>query len=171
MWTRDIVFGICWAIFKFGALFLTVTCGYAFVCALLGTNGTSADRGALFFSSLVLGCISLWTFHNITALPLLIWRRRKFHVFRVLYNEGEGERAMQIRLFGIWFYIGFNGSDAVPVLTLCGNDELHRLHTWRSWNEDTMEREIRLLIDRIKPPTVQHQTAEPIVYENYQIKQ
>lgn len=166
MWVRDVTVAGSWAIAKGFSLALMIGALGAMWSAVTGDT-EPGHRGPLFVSALILFVGAGWLFQRLTALPLLIWRRRKFHVFRILVDKTSGARAIQIRLFGLWFYVLFDGGDIEPHLSLSGWTDVHPLYCWRSFGEETMEREINDLINKIKPPAPTADGAGTIVYEKY----
>lgn len=168
MWLRDIACAIGWAVGKVASIVLLWVCGFVFIKALGDARIDGGQTFALLLFGLLVSVGAYGAFRNITAVPLLFWRQRKFHVFRVIQHSTHGS-AIQMRLFGVWFYVGVDRPENQIKLTLHPRDGFNAMKYFRRDNYEC-HRMVDWIIESIKPPTTELKESDNIIFEKYQKK-
>lgn len=150
---RDIICFLLWVFFKIGSVVFIAVIACANIKGMFYASETEYDIG-VFLSSILSIAVAVWINHNTTAVPLLLWRYRKHHVFRSVPHRRNSEyRSMQIRLYGLWFYLTCKQGD-ILMLTTNPTEELKMTEFFYDFAERETERKARQIMERIRPTEV-----------------
>lgn len=166
---RDVTLATLWATTRlgFGALSISLMI-YAynilFSEVIIG-NGQIMGWGSASICVLV-SILSGWIWSLYPALPMLFWRYRQHHVFRVVKNQSRSSYAIQLLVFGRWMFVDqrieFRGVD---LRFSGGNSE----HIWASRTETAAKNTIGEIIEAIRPDNKSLTViGPPLIFERHQ---
>lgn len=165
MIVRDLIAAAVWVVCKLGGLLLVGSI-IVFILNVIAIGNVAAHVFVFLFGMFIFCLFILWVVSMITSLPILFWRRRAKHTFRVLAHSSRHRFAIQIRLFYIWFFISKNSDQEITLHFW--DDSFYSLHDiWYITHEEEAEVQTwRLLSQTINPNGNKYTTRKVIVYNN-----
>ena len=164
---RDVLMFVPWLVWKLVYWTAMTIYGFGVWCMI-----TKSVEGAVFavIPATIIPIFTTWIDAQITSLPALFWRHRKNFTMRVVDVTDEGRRAIQIKLFGLWWYVELDPNYRTPPEIKLFN--VHGISVEYDFEKRMDQREAERAADRIvnnhiRPPRSDLNVSEDLQYSNY----